>query len=381
MTRRGQIVGILGISLIGVALALGWFAFYMVGAALLAILLIALTNYLRSSEVSITRTILPTRVQRTALAISYLEIANRGQRRFWGAEASQKVGDQILATRLPRLRRGEVITRTVTLPTSRRGLFAVGPTMISHRDAFSLVEIQKPYGHNEALMVYPRIYPLQPVINALTQSLEGKTDDRSPNGSMTFHQLREYVPGDDIRKIHWKATARQTLGGSLIVRQDVDTAQPSTTIFVDMRPRGYSPDSFEMAIDFAASVVESCTLGRSPFQMKLTNGPSIFGSTRTAADRAMELLTTAQPDSKASLQTEMDSLGHGRGGAVLVVITGIVDDADVSSIANKRGQFSRVIIVSVTPEPRPQQHFAGIRVIQGSTESELIAAWNIGARR
>lgn len=371
----------LGVALSGSGVLLGWSAFYLLGATLLVMVGLALSNYFKSSEVAVFRTILPVRVQRQGAAISYLHIANRSQRRFWGAEATQSVGGQLLVSRLPRLRRGEESTRTIALPTSRRGIYVVGPTVLSHRDSLSLVDVRKSHGTNESFMVTPRILPLTPIVTALTQNLEGKTDDKTPHGSMTFHQLREYVPGDDIRKIHWKATARQASTGTLIVRQDVDNAQPTTTVVVDVRPAGYSPDSFEIAVDFAASVVQAAAKGRSPFRLRLTSGASLRGTSGHAVDRAMEMLTEAGPSTTGSIQSEMSRLGHDSGGAVLVVVTGVIDKADIQYVANMRIRFGRVVLVSVTPEPRPPQHFTGISVIQGSTESDLIAAWNVGARR
>jgi uncharacterized protein (DUF58 family) len=240
--------------------------------------------------------------------------------------------------------------------------------------------VRKSYGTEDLFLVSPRILPLKSVVNALTQSLEGKTDDSAPHGSMTFHQLREYVPGDDIRKIHWKATARQSSIGTLIVRQDVDHAQPMTTVVVDVRPGGYSPESFELAIDVAASVVESAALGRSPFRLRLTNGRSIGGDSRRSVDRALELLTEVQPIGHGSVQQELAALGHDRGGAVLVVVTGVVDKTAVQAVANMRSKFGRVFLVSVTPEPRPVEHFSGVTLIQGSSSVELIGAWNVGVK-
>jgi len=166
----------------------------------------------------------------------------------------------------------------------------------------------------------------------------------------------------------------------LIVRQDVDHAQPTTTIIVDVRPAGYSPESFELAIDFAASIIETSLAGRSPFRLKLTNGASVSGESRKAANEAMELLTQVTPRAAGSIQSVLTHVGREHGGAVLVVLTGVIEKTEMQFIANMRVRFSRVVIVSVTPEPQPPKLFTGISVIQGSNESELIAAWNNRAR-
>ena len=95
---------------------------------------------------------------------------------------------------------------------------------------------------------------------------------------------------------------------------------------------------------------------------------------------AFELLTEVQPVEGSSIQQELATLGRDQGGAVLVVITGVVDKNDVQTVANMRTKFGRVFLVSVTPEPLPVEHFSGITLIQGSTSIELVGAWNIGVK-
>jgi uncharacterized protein (DUF58 family) len=69
---------------------------------------------------------------------------------------------------------------------------------------------------------------------------------------VTFSSLREYVPGDDPRQIHWRSTART---GVLTVREHVDTTEPTTTVVLDTHPTALGADAFEHAVEFAASVV------------------------------------------------------------------------------------------------------------------------------
>ncbi len=369
-----------GLGSIAAGMLLEWRVYVVVGIGLCVLVLIALTNYLRSAEVRIERQVVPGRVERNGMAISHLHVVNRGQRGFGGAEAVQRVGAETVSVRIPRLRRGETGERTVRLPTDRRGLFPVSPVEIVRRDPIRLVAVRKQFGTEQSLLVSPQVLPLRPAVNALTHSLEGKTDDMSPNGSMTFHQLREYVPGDDIRKIHWKATAKQADSGTLIVRQDVDNAQPVTTVVLDQRPSCYSPESFELAVDMAASVVSAANAGRSPFRLRLTDGTVIGGDNSRTVDRALEVLTEVQASPVGTVRDALVHLNREKGGAVLVVVTGMVDREDLQLIANMRVRFRRVMVVSVTPEPRPVEHFSGITVIQGSNLTELIGSWDVGVK-
>jgi hypothetical protein len=71
------------------------------------------------------------------------------------------------------------------------------------------------------------------------------------NGS-EFHSQREYAPGDDLRRINWKTTARF---GDLIVRETAQEGIRHCTVVLDTMADGYDEDAFERAVTAAASVV------------------------------------------------------------------------------------------------------------------------------
>jgi uncharacterized protein (DUF58 family) len=63
--------------------------------------------------------------------------------------------------------------------------------------------------------------------------------------------MREYVPGDDPRMIHWPTTART---GTLMVREHVEVRRPEFTIVLDTADAAGTPDDFEESVDVAASL-------------------------------------------------------------------------------------------------------------------------------
>ncbi len=88
-------------------------------------------------------------------------------------------------------------------------------------------------------------------------------------GSMDLRALREYVVGDELRHLHWKATART---GQLMVSEYVDPAQPWCVVLLDTRVDVLVPDAFEEAVEVAASILwESCEQGR-PARLSTTTG-------------------------------------------------------------------------------------------------------------
>ena len=73
-------------------------------------------------------------------------------------------------------------------------------------------------------------------------------------GTASFHQLREYVPGDDLRRIHWRSTAKT---GDLLVKQMVDTTRPELVVVLDNRTSAIGADDFEHAVEIAASILKA----------------------------------------------------------------------------------------------------------------------------
>lgn len=380
LTRLGWLTGAAAIGLIGLGVVLYWPALLAVGIALGLVCLAAATYLLRPPNLRIERRIAPDRVPKGELAIAHLRLRNRARRTFPGAIGVQSVGDGELEVELPRLRRGETDLRTSVLPTDLRGLHDIGQIVLRRSDPFKLVVAEQRYAEVDQLLVLPRVLPFRALRNTLTRSVDGSTDDTNPSGSMTFHQLREYVPGDDIRRIHWPSTAKLAYSGDLIVRQDVDEAQPYVVVLVDLRPQGYSPASFELALDAAASAIVSAASGNAPFELRTTGGTVVGGPNNQVTAPAMEALALAQPTPDGSVSAELTAIRRSRGGAALIVVTGVPEPAEIPAIAGLRTKFQRTFLLSITPEPRPPQIHPGMTVIQGDSAERLVSAWNVGIR-
>ena len=67
-----------------------------------------------------------------------------------------------------------------------------------------------------------------------------------------FLTLREYELGDDLRRVHWRSTART---GELMIRQDEARWRSRAAVVLDVHPDGHDDESFEVAVEAAASVV------------------------------------------------------------------------------------------------------------------------------
>ena len=80
------------------------------------------------------------------------------------------------------------------------------------------------------LLVAPRVTDLSVFAGGLTNDLDGATSQQLSMSDLAFHALREYVPGDDLRHVHWRSSAK---AGELLVRQYHETRRGHVTVLVD----------------------------------------------------------------------------------------------------------------------------------------------------
>src|SRR6266508_4594195 len=137
----------------------------------------------------------------------------------------------------------------------RRGRFTVGPLSIGIVDPFGLARVRTQTRETNELIVYPEVEDISVAHLALQGAGAGESAVRHLHRTAAeFYTMREYVTGDDLRRIHWPSVART---GKLMIRQDEATRRSSATLFFDNRSAALGNDgspSFERAVSVAASV-------------------------------------------------------------------------------------------------------------------------------
>ncbi len=115
---------------------------------------------------------------------------------------------------------------------TRRGLFTLGPTQLLTGDPFGLYNITFEYPATMPLLVLPPIVPL-PAIEVAPggRSGEGRPRTNAADRTVSASSVREYVPGDSMRWIHWKISARHD---DLYVRLFDGTPSSDWWILLDM---------------------------------------------------------------------------------------------------------------------------------------------------
>ncbi|MFK3985660.1 DUF58 domain-containing protein [Micromonospora sp. NPDC050397] len=340
----------------------------------------------------------PDRVGRGEPATMTLTVRNGGRLRSANMIAEDRCGNRPVPVPLLRLRPGRDTTVSYPVPTHRRGVVPVGPLRVTGHDALGLVVLARAHGNTAQVWVHPRIHPLNAVPAGVARSMDGRVD-RVPHGSITFDSLREYVVGDELRRVHWRTSARI---GELMVREHLDTSLPRIVVLLDDRAAAHPvlvdgvAESFESACEAAASVVAAARREELPIALLLVADPNT-GDNFLDRLAAAELRTTsalsrdlsdADPYTSATvagpagdpLRAVLDRLRQQRLGDTLIFLTGPGARDDLGQLGALRAAYPSVLAgIFGDPMPAPART-AGVQVLDAADGAEFAAEWN-GVRR
>ncbi|MFN2156722.1 MAG: DUF58 domain-containing protein [Anaerolineae bacterium] len=154
------------------------------------------------------------------------------------------------------LRWYERVRRTYRIRGDNRGLYQFGPASLSSGDLFGFGRKSATYEAQDCLIVYPRLVPVEQLgMPAERPAGERKAKRRIIEDPLRMATVREYIPGDSIRYIHWKNTARLN---QLQTKVFDPSASHILVIFLDLQtaanPYGLIPEYLELAITSAGSL-------------------------------------------------------------------------------------------------------------------------------
>jgi uncharacterized protein (DUF58 family) len=346
----------------------------VLSAACAVMLLVGYLTVLGRVRLRVRREIAPVRVGRGEAALGLVVLGNVGRRSVGPLLASDQCGQTSVALSVPALRPGTSHTASYFLPTSRRGETQVGPLRVTVTDPLGLFRRDLRYGETATLLVHPRVVPLETLPSGSAASLDGPTSPTAATGTVTFHALREYVHGDDLRHIHWRTSART---GTLMVRQLVDSSLPRTTVLLDNRRDRYADeDELELAVDIAASVLVAAVRAGFPVLLVTADGDlSTVDSGRGEVERLLRRLALVAASGPADLARTAAGLRPGPTGGSLTVVTGSAGSADeLDPVLVAGGAFDRIgVVVAGTAVVGGDRR--GVPVLPAPDLAAFAAAW------
>lgn len=355
-TARGWLVATTGLVLCIASRAFGAEALGQVGLALIVLLISALVVVrLGRHDLSVTRRLVPDRAVAETPVVGTLELQNDGL----GAAPLVLLEDDLPAILRTRARfafsgveaRGKR-EASYKLRPSRRGRYEVGPVEMSCVDPFALARVKKVAGGTSALLVYPKIEQLVLPRDLGERRSLSVSALRQPTGATgeDFYTLREYVEGDDLRKIHWPSTAKRQ---RYMIRQEETPWHNRATIVLDDRASTYDGEAFERAVEAAASLVDLYHRSGYTYRLAGAHDPGIAAN-RGSKHRSVCLdhLATigtrslgSGPDPLLIARfAELEARNSAEG--TLVVICGDIEPEAAVAMSRCRRRFKQVIAIS-----------------------------------
>ncbi len=235
-----------------------------------------------------------------------------------------------------------------------RGVHRIGPLRTRITDPFGLTEFERELAGSSRLVAVPRVVPLHgfPAGSGLGVGEEGARRMRAGHGEDDT-MVREYRHGDDMRRVHWKSTARRN---ELMVRVEERPRHGGVTVLVDHRAAAHrgtgTASSVETAISAAASICLHLHHHGQQVRLVAAGGKVLAGGSDAAGTPhggghddtvVLDALAALQPSSRRDLVSGSDP-GAGR---ELVAVLGATSSAGINELNRFRPPAARNLALLV----------------------------------
>lgn len=260
LTTRGRAFVAAGLTLLVGGLLLGFADITRVGMLLVALPLLAgIIARRRRNNVMATRTVHPARLIVDQTASVEVVLQNTSDRRTQLQFAEERL-NHLLGDRprfvLPPMEPGDIREVHYQIRSQVRGRYRLGPLMLRVRDPYGLATITTSLPGSTDVLVLPHIEILGSTRpGGKSIGAEGAIPHMIAQHGEDDVAVRSYRDGDDLRRIHWPATAHRS---QLMVRQEDLPTRRRVVIILDSRAAGHRGSgtlgSFEWAVTAAASI-------------------------------------------------------------------------------------------------------------------------------
>lgn len=376
----------LGVLVLVAARWAGWRELTVVGTACLLLGLFALPFLYGRTRVRVVLRLEPSRIAAGGTVAAAVEVTNESASRMFPTQLELPVGSATHRYGVPALVGGATHQEAFTIRTERRGAIAVGPATTRRGDPLGLFSRDSLWTQVHEVLVRPAMVPLEALGAGLLRDLEGVSTDAISSSDLAFHALREYAPGDDLRHVHWRSSAKLmgAGGNKLLVRQYLDTRRSHATIVVDNRPASWpadssagtglgrtedAPESFETAMSVTASIIIRAVLD--DFEASFLCGP--HASTGSDGNLALDAVCRATLGDEGLVRAAQRAARTAADTSLLFLITGA--ECPFEDVLRAGAAFSpevRRICVVVDPDTTAGVTEAGgVTVLRLASKNDL----------
>ncbi|NUW39879.1 DUF58 domain-containing protein [Nonomuraea rhodomycinica] len=278
-----------------------------------------------------------------------------------------------------------------------RGRYTIGPLSVRITDPFGLVELSRSFTIADTLVVTPQVVPLPHV--RLSGEWTGGGDSRTRSVAAAGDDdvaPREYRQGDDLRRVHWRSTARR---GELMVRREEQQWQSRGALLLDTRRhahRGEGPrSSFEVAVSAAASI--GVHLAHEGLGLRLVTDQGAEHLTDTGLSWSLlDTLAVVRQSPVRSLDMAVSALRQGGGDGLVVAVLGSLDPEEARELGRVRhsGITGVAVLLDVDTwsgsEPGSNEDYQAVqavlsgygwRIVRLPAGTSIASVWQAAANR
>lgn len=281
--------------------------------------------------------------------------------------------------RLDHVRRSGAVLEYPASP-GLRGIHQIGPLRTRIGDPFGLTEFEHEMAGRSRLVAVPKVVPLGglPAGSGLGTGEDGSTRLRAGHGDDDT-MVREYRHGDDIRRVHWKSTAKRD---ELMVRVEERPWHGGVTVLLDRRSAAHrgtgAAASLEWAVSAAASICSHLHANGQQVRLvtedaaTLSGGPGPFDGGQD--DSAMlDALAAVRPSAQRDLVCPQDP----GGGQELIAVLGATTTAGVQELTRLRPDRARSLALLLDVRKWAGDPADGSFVPQRTAERLRASGWTV----
>lgn len=252
VTPVGWLVVVFGLLGFPLGLFLGWDELVIAGSVSFILIVFAIPFLLGGRSYDVEFSLPADRVVAGTPVAAKISVTNSSTTPQLPGRVDVPIGQGLAEVAVPLLMPNASIEETIEVPAHRRGVIDVGPVRTVRSDPIGVLKREISWADVQRVFVHPQTVSVPSTSAGFIRDLEGNPTSDLVDSDISFHAIRQYMPGDGQRHIHWKSTAKT---GQLMVRQFEESRRERIVIILGLNPEEYAnEDEFEMAVSAAGSL-------------------------------------------------------------------------------------------------------------------------------
>lgn len=309
-----------GLACFGIGRVLGIPEFYLLGSVLVALVAFSVVwVQVLGRTTSATRTVAPHRIPHSASATITYELVTSGPVTAPLTHLTDEIeGVLRVSVAVGHFDPGEPYRARYRFRPDGRGPKAIGPLRLEWQDPFGIARFRRSSIADEEVLALPRIDDVRPPpqAGAKAQLLADKPQDSIAENGEDFSSLRPYHLGDDLRRVHWRTSARRD---DLVVRLEHTPRHGRSLIVLDVRSIAADALRFEAMVSAAASIVSACRKRGDMIRLLFTDGTLLEALDKSTFDSMIDELALVQQHENSRIHLSLATSVANCESAVLIV--------------------------------------------------------------